>query len=68
MSDLLQLDQIGQKVPYHDAEMFRERVADLLNSKSKAFPGAQPVSFAKKHFEALCESEYVSIHRVSLTC
>jgi len=58
MSDLIQLDQIGQLVPRNDAEMFRERVADLLNSRSKAFPGAQPVSFAKRHFDALCESDY----------
>lgn len=60
MSDLIQLDQIGHKLPHHDAEMFRDRVADLLNSRSKAFPGAQPVSFAKQHFDALCESELVS--------
>ncbi|GAB7339953.1 hypothetical protein MBLNU457_6470t1 [Dothideomycetes sp. NU457] len=58
MSDLIQLHQIGEKLPHHDAELFRERVADLLNSRSKAFPGAQPVSFAKQHFEALCESDY----------
>lgn len=36
---------------------FRKEVADLLMRKNLAFPGAQPVSFARKHIEELTKQE-----------
>ena len=59
MSALLQLTDVGNRQPYEDAEMYRERVADLLQRKSKTFPGAQPVSFSRRHFKDLQHEEYV---------
>ncbi|KAF2150706.1 mRNA-capping enzyme subunit alpha [Myriangium duriaei CBS 260.36] len=58
MSGLLQLSDVANKVPNEDIEMFRDRIADLLNRKSRGFPGAQPVSFSKKHFNELQRADY----------
>ena len=58
MSDLIQLDQVGYKIPNEDAVFQRERVSDLLKTRSLAFPGAQPVSFSRRHIRALQESDY----------
>lgn len=58
MSDLIQLEQVGFKIPHEDAEYQRERVSDLLGTHNKSFPGAQPVSFASQHLRALQEADY----------
>jgi mRNA guanylyltransferase len=39
------------------AQMFRQEVADLMGRTNLNFPGAQPVSFARKHIEELCNQE-----------
>jgi len=57
MSALLQLADVGTAQPPDDADFYRTRVADLLKRKVKSFPGAQPVSFSKKHFEELRQQE-----------
>lgn len=58
MSSLLQPSEVAVKIPVEDAEMLRDRVADLLNRKSRGFPGAQPVSFSKKHLQELLRADY----------
>ncbi|KAI9693558.1 MAG: Dcp1p-Dcp2p decapping enzyme complex alpha subunit [Bogoriella megaspora] len=40
------------------SEDLRKEVNDLLNRRSRNFPGAQPVSFSKKHLEELCKDDY----------
>ena len=47
----------GLKAPPHVAKQFREEVASLLDRKSVNFPGAQPVSFARRHIEELTKQE-----------
>jgi mRNA guanylyltransferase len=43
----------------HDLqEQFKEEVANLLQRTSRGFPGAQPVSFAAKHFVDLKKDDY----------
>lgn len=54
---LLQMTDVAILQPSHDVEIYRERVADLLQRKTKSFPGAQPVSFSKKHFRQLEHEE-----------
>ncbi|GAM87346.1 hypothetical protein ANO11243_053690 [Dothideomycetidae sp. 11243] len=58
MSSLLQLSDVANRLPNEDAEIFRDRVADLLNRKSRGFPGAQPVSFSQKHYQELQRADY----------
>ncbi len=47
----------GIKAEPHLAQKFREEVAALLDRKSFGFPGAQPVSFARRHLEELTKQE-----------
>jgi len=47
----------GIKAEPHLAQKFREEVATLLDRKSLSFPGAQPVSFARRHIEELTKQE-----------
>lgn len=51
----------GVKVPKEALFGLRQEVADLLGRRSPNFPGAQPVSFARKHLDHdLMEREYVA--------
>jgi mRNA guanylyltransferase len=47
----------GIKAEPHLAKQFREEVAALLGRKQTNFPGAQPVSFARRHIEELTKQE-----------
>jgi mRNA guanylyltransferase len=47
----------GTKAELHLTQKFREEVAALLDRKSLSFPGAQPVSFARRHIEELTKQE-----------
>ena len=40
------------------AHSFRQEVAALMGRTNTSFPGAQPVSFARKHIDELCNQEY----------
>lgn len=40
------------------AQSFRHEVAQLMGRTNTSFPGAQPVSFARKHIDELCNQEY----------
>ncbi|EKG12117.1 mRNA capping enzyme [Macrophomina phaseolina MS6] len=48
----------GLKAEKPLADQFRAEVAQLLGRKSLSFPGAQPVSFARKHLRELMEHDY----------
>jgi mRNA guanylyltransferase len=47
----------GIKAEPELAQKFRQEVAMLLDRKSLSFPGAQPVSFARRHIEELTKQE-----------
>lgn len=49
----------GLKADHDMAQGFRHEVADLLGRRNPNFPGAQPVSFARKHLQALQQTESV---------
>ncbi|KAL1305866.1 hypothetical protein AAFC00_004016 [Neodothiora populina] len=55
---LLQLSDVAHQLPRGDADFLRSRVADLLERRNMSFPGAQPVSFARKHFQDLLMTDY----------
>ena len=49
----------GVKAQHSLAQHLREEVARLLGRKQTTFPGAQPVSFARRHLEELTKQEWV---------
>ena len=51
-------DMPGIKAPPDLAQKFRYEVANVLGRKQTSFPGAQPVSFAAKHFVELQKQDY----------
>jgi mRNA guanylyltransferase len=57
MATKFSIDAPGVKAEPHLTHKFREEVAALLDRKSLSFPGAQPVSFARKHIEELTKQE-----------
>ncbi|PNS17422.1 hypothetical protein CAC42_7105 [Sphaceloma murrayae] len=59
MSGLLQLSDVARFVPQDDdLTIIKDRLADTLGSRKRGFPGAQPVSFSRKHLHALKETDY----------
>ncbi|KAI1804379.1 mRNA capping enzyme, alpha subunit [Daldinia bambusicola] len=52
------IDEPGIKVPPDVVAGLRQEVASLLHRSSTAFPGAQPVSFTRKHLEELMREDY----------
>ncbi|KAI1761735.1 mRNA capping enzyme, alpha subunit [Hypoxylon sp. FL1150] len=52
------IDEPGRKPPPEVTQSLRKDVANLLHRGSTGFPGAQPVSFCKKHLEELCREDY----------
>ena len=58
MGSSIHLDAVGTLLPPEDANFQRGQVADLLNRQSTKFPGAQPVSFARRHLLELQRDDY----------
>ncbi|KAI2612539.1 mRNA capping enzyme, alpha subunit [Hypoxylon fragiforme] len=52
------IDEPGLKVPNDVAIGLRQQVAGLLHRNSINFPGAQPVSFTRKHLDVLTREDY----------
>ncbi|KAL5333432.1 mRNA capping enzyme, catalytic domain-containing protein [Aspergillus crustosus] len=52
------LDAVGLKAEPELADQFRREVADLLGRKNLNFPGAQPVSFSRRHLTELQREDY----------
>jgi mRNA guanylyltransferase len=51
------IDAPGVKAPPGVSSDFRVEVKELLKRRSPGFPGAQPVSFARRHLEELMKQE-----------
>lgn len=58
MGTSVSLDDVGQKIPFEDMQFHRGTIADLLGRQQLSFPGAQPVSFARNHFQELQRTDY----------
>ncbi|KAI1492102.1 mRNA capping enzyme [Biscogniauxia mediterranea] len=52
------IDEPGIKVPPEPLRALRQEVAQLLGRTSTAFPGAQPVSFSRRHLDELRREDY----------
>ncbi|KAI1173953.1 mRNA capping enzyme [Nemania sp. FL0916] len=52
------IDEPGLKATGDLLHMMRKEVANLLGRSSTSFPGAQPVSFARKHLDELHHENY----------
>ncbi|KAI0887221.1 mRNA capping enzyme, alpha subunit [Annulohypoxylon maeteangense] len=52
------IDEPGRRPPPEVAMVLRQEVASILHRNSTAFPGAQPVSFTRKHLDELLRDDY----------
>jgi len=53
------IDAPGVRAEGPHLQAMRKKVAGLLKRTASSFPGAQPVSFARRHLEELRQQEYV---------
>ncbi|KAK4502940.1 hypothetical protein PRZ48_006367 [Zasmidium cellare] len=58
MGSSVALDAVATKVSREEARFHQDTVADLLKRPHVGFPGAQPVSFARKHLFELEKTDY----------
>lgn len=58
MGAAIDLSTLGTLLDPRQADFERKKVADILNRRQMTFPGAQPVSFARKHFQELQRADY----------
>ncbi|KAF2481348.1 mRNA capping enzyme, catalytic domain-containing protein [Neohortaea acidophila] len=58
MGSSINLDAIGIRLSGEDVHLQRSAVCDLLDDKTIRFPGAQPVSFARRHLAELRHVDY----------
>jgi hypothetical protein len=56
-SKLPVITDYGSLVDGDTAARLRHHVANMLQRRTPNFPGAQPVSFEKKHIQVLCDQE-----------
>jgi mRNA guanylyltransferase len=52
-----ELSELGPQLEGAGLYGLREEVQHLLNRRNPSFPGAQPVSLLKRHFETLKREE-----------
>ena len=57
--DMIDIAAPGLKADHALAQELRQEVAALLRRNQTSFPGAQPVSFSRKHMDELKNNEYV---------
>ncbi|RDL34435.1 mRNA-capping enzyme subunit alpha [Venustampulla echinocandica] len=57
-NDVLPINEPGMKIEGDALYALRREVAQLLDRKNLGFPGAQPVSFARRHLEELTKQDY----------
>lgn len=55
------IDSPGVKAEGQLLMGLRKEVASLLGRAQNSFPGAQPVSFARRHLDELMQKEYVDL-------
>lgn len=58
-SHISRIDSPGVRAEGMLLHDLRREVANLLGRSSISFPGAQPVSFARKHLDDLMQKEWV---------
>ena len=58
MSAPVSLKDIALRIPPDDETWHRQTIADLLHRNNLHFPGAQPVSFARRHLDELQRTDY----------
>lgn len=63
MGTSIELADIAQEIPHDNAAFYQETIADLLRDKVRRFPGAQPVSFSRKHLRELTERDYFLVEK-----
>nr|4PZ6_A Chain A, mRNA-capping enzyme subunit alpha [Schizosaccharomyces pombe 972h-]4PZ6_B Chain B, mRNA-capping enzyme subunit alpha [Schizosaccharomyces pombe 972h-] len=56
--DIEEVSVPGVLAPRDDVRVLKTRIAKLLGTSPDTFPGSQPVSFSKKHLQALKEKNY----------
>jgi mRNA guanylyltransferase len=56
---LTQIDAPGIRIEGDLLYSMRNEVAELLKRRNTNFPGAQPVSFARRHLAELTKTEWV---------
>lgn len=57
MSGPIDISAPGIKMSDQDVRTLRGMVAQLLDRNNTSFPGAQPVSFCRRHFKELMKEE-----------
>lgn len=53
------IDKPGKRAPFRVANALSREVAALLGKTDTRFPGAQPVSFVRRHLDELRQHELV---------